>query len=211
MKLRECRSCLPSEMKFSVSNYSIHWFKNSIVASLARFRPEIVIKGAGANASNLFRRTLVSSTVRIFVRRRWSVNVPRPLSRAVHERVHRGKARRRTLMENAGVGQKVQQRRETTNEEMFGFNVSSRWVSMLEIFQRKFLVYLEFLRLRDGKRKINSVWKLFVKILWILWNSRERWRWIFLFILMELLYIVEQGIKFLLNCYNWFELVNWKC
>lgn len=29
-------------------------------------------------------------------------------------------------MENAGVGQKVQQRRETTNEEMFGFNVSSR-------------------------------------------------------------------------------------
>lgn len=92
MKLRECRSCLPSEMKFSASNYSIHWFKNSIVASLARFRPEIVIKGAGANASNLFRRTLVSSTVRIFVRRRWSVNVPRPFSRAVHERVHRGKA-----------------------------------------------------------------------------------------------------------------------
>lgn len=41
-------------MKFSTSNYSIHkWFKNSIVASLARFRPKLLLK-----ASNLFRTCL---------------------------------------------------------------------------------------------------------------------------------------------------------
>lgn len=168
MKLRECRSCLPSEMKFSASNYSIHWFKNGIVASLARFRPKLLLKARSKRVKFIQNACIVGGgNFRATKMKRKRAMSPF----TCRERVHRGKAERRTLMENAD---KKLQRRETTNEEMFGFNVSFRWVSMLEIFQRKFLVYLEFLRLRDGKRKINSVWKLFVKILWILWNS---WEW----------------------------------
>lgn len=167
MKLREC--CL--EMKFSASNYSIHWFKNSIVASLARFRPKLLLK-----ASNLFRTCLYlllggENFRAVFVRRRCKRAMPPFMGR---ERMHRGKAEENAYGERYRRTKSCSVVKQVT-KKLFDFNVSFRWVFTLEIFQRKFLVHLEFSRLRQGKRKINPVWKLFATILWILRNSWEWW------------------------------------
>lgn len=136
MKLREC--CL--EMKFSASNYSIHWFKNSIVASLARFRPKLL--------SNLFRTCLYlllggENFRAVFVRRRWGAMPPF----TGRERVHRGKAEENAYGERYRRTKSCSVVKQVT-KKLFGFNVSFRWVFTLEIFQRKFLVHLEFSRLR---------------------------------------------------------------
>lgn len=119
MKLREC--CL--EMKFSASNYSIHWFKNSIVASLARFRPKLLLK-----ASNLFRTCLYlllgGENFRSFraTKVRWTCHAPFHGAREGVSREGGGERLWRTVSED-----KKLQRRETSNEEIVRFQ---RFVSV---------------------------------------------------------------------------------
>lgn len=100
MKLRECRSCLPSEMKFSASNYSIHWFKNGIVASLARFRPKLLLKARSKRVKFIQNACIVGGgNFRATKMKRKRAMSPF----TCRERVHRGKAERRTRTKSCSV------------------------------------------------------------------------------------------------------------